>query len=93
MNRDTQQYISAKEKRAQLMTKGFCVFENVLDLEMIASLNAMSEWTITQEDPVHFEEHRSQGCIIPYYKFPHPTFRCQQFLNPLLHAEVFLLDQ
>jgi hypothetical protein len=74
VNRDTQQYISAKEKRAQLMTKGFCVFENVLDLEMIASLNTMSEWTITQEDPVHFEEHRSQGCIIPYYKFPHPTF-------------------
>jgi ectoine hydroxylase-related dioxygenase (phytanoyl-CoA dioxygenase family) len=66
--------ITAKEKKEQLINEGFCVFENVLDPEMADKLNAMSEWTIAQEDPVHFEERRSQGCIIPYWKFPHPAF-------------------
>ena len=64
----------AAEKRAQLMRDGFCIFESVLEPEMVAKLNAMSEWTIAQEDAEHFEKHRSQGCIIPYWKYPHPTF-------------------
>ena len=64
----------AGEKRAQLMRDGFCIFENVLEPEMVAKLNAMSEWTIAQEDAEHFEKHRSQGCIIPYWKYPHPTY-------------------
>ena len=66
--------ITGREKREQLIAEGFCTFENVLEPEMVAELNAMSEWTIAQEDPVHFEERRSQGCIIPYWKFPHPAF-------------------
>ena len=66
--------ITAVEKRNQLMRDGFCVFENVLEPEMVAKLNAMSEWTIAQEDEEHFEQRRSQGCIIPYWKFPHPAF-------------------
>ena len=74
MERETQVPIVAKEKREQLITEGFCVFENVLESEMVDKLNAMSEWTIAQEDPAHFEERRSQGCIIPYWKFPHPAF-------------------
>ena len=53
---------------------GFCVFENVLDAGTVAKLNAMSEWTIAQEDAEHFERHRAQGCIISYWKFPHPAF-------------------
>ena len=40
----------------------------------VAKLNAMSEWTIAQEDPEHFERHRAQDCIIAYCKFPHPAF-------------------
>ena len=66
--------ITAVEKRTQLMRDGFCIFENVLEPEMVAKLNAMSEWTIAQEDEEHFEQHRSQGCIIPYWKYPHPVF-------------------
>ena len=66
--------IVATEKREQLLRDGFCVFENVLDPEMVARLNHMSEWTIAQEDPAHFERHRAQGCIIPYWKYPHPAF-------------------
>ena len=38
--------IVATEKREQLIREGFCVFENVLEPEMIVKLNAMSEWTI-----------------------------------------------
>ena len=53
------------------MREGFCIFENVLESEMVAKLNAMSEWTIVQEDPAHFEQHRAQGCIIPYWRYPH----------------------
>ncbi|MEM7127519.1 MAG: phytanoyl-CoA dioxygenase family protein [Chloroflexota bacterium] len=65
---------TVKEKRAQLIRDGFCVFENVLESEMVAKLNKMSEWTIGQEDAAHFENHRAQGCIIPYWKYPHPAF-------------------
>ena len=56
------------------MREGFCIFENVLEPEMVAKLNASSEWTIAHEDPEHFEQHQSQGCIIPYWNYPHPTF-------------------
>lgn len=66
--------ITAVEKRSRLIRDGFCVIENVLDSEMVAKLNEMSEWTIAQEEAEHFESHRSQGCIIPYWKFPHPAF-------------------
>ena len=66
--------IIAKEKREQLIREGYCTFENVLEPEMVAKLNAMSEWTIAQEDPAHFDQHRSQGCLIPYWRYPHPAF-------------------
>ena len=66
--------ITAKDKREQLIREGYCIFENVLEPEMVAKLNAMSEWTIAQEDPAHFDQHRSQGCIIPYWRYPHPAY-------------------
>ena len=56
------------------MSEGFCTFENVLEPEMLAKLNAMSEWMIAQEDSAHFEKHRSQGCLISYWKYPHHAF-------------------
>ena len=58
--------ITAPAEREQLIRDGFCVFEQVLDPETVARLNAMSEWTIAQEDPAHFVENRARGCIIPY---------------------------
>lgn len=66
--------IVASEKREQLIREGFCIFENVLEPEMVAKLNATGEWTIAQEDPEHFDQRRSHGCIIPYWKYPHPAF-------------------
>ena len=66
--------VTAKEKREQLIREGYCIFENVLVPEMVAKLNAMSEWTIAQEDPAHFDQHRAHGCIIPYWRYPHPAF-------------------
>ena len=65
---------TAKEKREQLIREGYCIFENVLAPEMVTKLNAMSEWTIAQEDPAHFDQYRAQGCIIPYWRYPHPEF-------------------
>ena len=41
---------------------------------MVSKLNQMSQWMLDQEEPEHFEKNRSQGCIIAYFKFPHPTF-------------------
>ena len=38
--------VIAPAKREQLIRDGFCVFEQVLDPETVARLNAMSEWTI-----------------------------------------------
>lgn len=66
--------VREQAKRQRLMHDGFCVFENVLDAGTVAKLNTMSEWTIAQEEPGHFERHRAQGCIIAYWKFPHPAF-------------------
>ena len=66
--------ITASAQREQLIRDGFCVFEQVLEPETVARLNAMSEWTIAQEDPAHFAENRARGCIIPYWKFPHSAF-------------------
>ena len=66
--------ITAKEKRQQLIREGYCIFENVLEPEMVAKLNAMSEWTIAQEDPAHFDRYRAHGCIIPYWRYPHSAF-------------------
>ena len=63
-----------KEKREQLIDQGFCVFRHVLPTEMVTKLNQMSQWMIDQEEPEHFARNRSQGCIIAYFKFPHPTF-------------------
>ena len=47
--------ITTKEKRKQLIRDGYCIFENVLPPEMVNKLNDMSEWTIAQEDPAHFD--------------------------------------
>ncbi|MDE0040399.1 MAG: phytanoyl-CoA dioxygenase family protein [Candidatus Poribacteria bacterium] len=77
--------ITAKEKREQLIREGYCIFENVLEPEMVAKLNAMSEWTIAQEDPAHFDQHRSQGCIIPYWRYPHPAY-AELIVYPLAMA-------
>ena len=46
----------------------------MLAQEMVARLNDMSEWMIAQQEEEHFEQHRSQGCLIPYWTCPHPTF-------------------
>lgn len=64
--------VTAKEKREQLIREGYCIFENVLSPEMVTKLNTMSEWTIAQEDPAHFDQHRAHGCIIPYWRYPTP---------------------
>lgn len=69
--------IKDQKKREQLTHDGFCVFNQVLNAETVANLNAMSEWTIEKQrldNPDHFERHRSQGCIIPYWKYPHTAF-------------------
>ena len=50
------------------------MFEQVLDPETVARLNAMSEWTLAQVDPAHFAENRARGSIIPYWTHPHPAF-------------------
>ena len=62
------------EKREQLFRDGYCVFEGVVDDTTIARLNEMAEWTIAQIEPEHFEKRRSQGCIVPFFKYPHPAF-------------------
>ena len=67
-------HVTAQEKRRQLFRDGFCKFEGVVDRETIAKLTAMSDWMIAQEVPEHFALRRSQGCIIVYYKYPHPAF-------------------
>ena len=66
--------ITATAEREQLIRDGFCVFEQVLDPDTVARLNAMSEWTLAQVDAAHFAENRARGSIIPYWTYPHPAF-------------------
>ena len=62
------------EKQKQLLDQGFFIFQRVLASGTVAKLNQMSRWRIDQEEPEHFQQQRSRGCIISYFKFPHPTF-------------------
>ena len=66
--------ITATAEREQLIRDGFCVFEQVLDPDTVARLNAMSEWTLAQVDAAHFADNRARGSIIPYWTYPHPAF-------------------
>ena len=72
---NTRSNVIIQEKLGQLSEDGFCIFEQILTDKMVEKLNEMSLWTIQQEDQKHFDDHRSQGCIIHYIKFPHPTFK------------------
>lgn len=62
------------EKRKQLLDQGFCIFQRVWS--RARWLNSTNEPLddLDQEEPEHFQQQRSRGCIISYFKFPHPTF-------------------
>ena len=63
------------EKRKQLLDQGFCIFQRVF-WPRARWLNSTNEPLddLDQEEPEHFQQQRSRGCIISYFKFPHPTF-------------------
>ena len=65
------------EKRNQLIEDGYCILENILDVSSRAERDKPSLWTIDKmlaDEPEHFDRKRSQGCVIPYSKYPHPVF-------------------
>ena len=63
------------EKRKQLLDQGFCIFQRVL-WPRAQGLNSTNEPLddLDQEEPEHFQQQRSRGCINSSFKFPHPTF-------------------
>ena len=52
------------EKRSQLESDGFALFENILEPELIARLTEISDEVLGQQDPAHFERQKTTGSMV-----------------------------
>ena len=52
------------QKRQQFITDGFCRFPNILDSELIAQLNNISNEVLSAQEPAHFEQQRTTGSMV-----------------------------
>lgn len=51
-------------KRAQFDQNGFCIFENVIDDDLLRRLRILCNEILAQQDPKHFEQQVSTGSMI-----------------------------
>ena len=59
-----------QEKHTQLITDGFCVFEDILDTRMLDRVRAASDGLLDAQDSEHFEAQKSTGSMISVYDDP-----------------------
>jgi hypothetical protein len=59
-----------KTSREQLIEDGFCVFESILDADMIVRTTDASERLLNAQDAEHFEQQRSTGSLICVWNDP-----------------------
>ena len=52
------------EKRNQFERDGFYVFQNILDAETVDSLNTLCDRILSEQDPEHFELHKTTGSMV-----------------------------
>ena len=52
------------EKRQQFITDGFFLFENILDSQLIAKLNNISDVVLAAQEQAHFEQQRTTGSMV-----------------------------
>lgn len=52
------------EKREQFIKDGYCLFENIIDSQMLVQLRDFSEKVLAEQDKAHFEEQVTTGSMI-----------------------------
>ena len=58
------------QKYTQLIEDGFCVFEKVLDAEMVRRVEDTSNHVLDAQDPEHFEKQKSTGSLATVFEDP-----------------------
>ncbi len=58
------------EKRKALIEEGFCVFESILNEEMLSRVTCASNRLLDVQDKEHFEKQKSTGSLICVYDDP-----------------------
>ena len=58
-------------KRRQLERDGFCILENIIDVQMLARLRTITDKMLARQEAAHFEENRSQGSLVSVFDEPH----------------------
>ncbi len=58
------------EKRKALIEEGFCVFESILNEEMLSRVTCASNRLLDAQDKEHFEKQKSTGSLICVYDDP-----------------------
>ena len=59
-----------KVNRDQLDREGFCVFEGILDVQMLNRVRQASDRLLDTQDEAHFRDQRSTGSLISVYDDP-----------------------
>lgn len=57
-------------ERQQLERDGFCVFENVIDPDLLQRTRAMSDRLLDAQSAQHFQQQKSTGSLISVYEDP-----------------------
>jgi len=62
--------ISDPGKRDQLINDGYCVFESILDKDMVSRVTDASNRLLSAQDPKHFETQKSTGSLVCVWDDP-----------------------
>ena len=52
------------EKREQFIKDGYCLFENIIEPQMVAQLSDVSDKVLAEQDKAHFDRHRTTGSMV-----------------------------
>jgi ectoine hydroxylase-related dioxygenase (phytanoyl-CoA dioxygenase family) len=66
----TEHLPSASEKRRGLIDDGFCVFESILDLDMVERVTDASDRLLHRQDEEHFADNVSTGSMVCVWDDP-----------------------
>ena len=58
------------DKRRQLLQEGFCLFEQILDCELLEQTREISDALLDGQPPEHFEQQKSTGSMVSLYDDP-----------------------
>ena len=78
------------DKRRQLLRDGFCLFEQILDPDLLKQTREISDTLLDGQPPEHFEQQKSTGSMISV--FDDPGFaglvRCPAAIDALARSRI-----